>query len=146
MSQPSDTPRTDALALRSLNSMDPRQIISDLAGLCRELECELTEMRAKYTTECEQSMMAGTQNSALRLQLRDAEIGNRQLVAQIQQADAKIKALRPEVAPIMTATRVELTNKAQLILSEMQYVYGVPPEMIEELRKLDRAFHEQRDE
>src|ERR1043166_2473592 len=41
--------------------------------LARQLERELAEMKAKYAAECDASMMAGSQNSALRLQLRGAE-------------------------------------------------------------------------
>lgn len=35
--------------------------------------CYIAELEAKYAAECEASMMAGSQLSALRLQLKDAE-------------------------------------------------------------------------
>jgi hypothetical protein len=41
------TPRTDALALRSLNSMDPMEMLADVVTLCRELELELAALRAR---------------------------------------------------------------------------------------------------
>lgn len=34
--------------------------------------CYIAELEAKYAAECDASMMAGSQNSALRLQIRDS--------------------------------------------------------------------------
>lgn len=41
----------------------------------------------------------------------------------------------------MTATRVELTRRAQSIIGSMRSIYEVPESMIDELRRLDEAFH-----
>lgn len=45
--------------------------INYVTGKCAY--CYIAELEAKYAAECDASMMAGSQNSALRLQLRDAE-------------------------------------------------------------------------
>lgn len=51
-----------------------------------------------------------------------------------------VLAPRPEV--VMTATRVELSKKAFGLIMQMQHTYGVPASLIDELRRLDAAFHE----
>jgi hypothetical protein len=60
----SSTPRTDAL------KHAPADVL--FAHAC-QLERDLGRAMAKYANECEASMMAGSQLSALRLQLKDAE-------------------------------------------------------------------------
>lgn len=82
----SDTPRTDAYeaeynawcryAEQHKNipeALDQCPLEDDPIGMMRKFERELAEMKAKYAAECDASMMAGSQNSALRLQLWDAE-------------------------------------------------------------------------
>lgn len=47
----SDTPRTDAIALRSMDRIAYAEMIGDLAALARELEQELSVVRSAMHTE-----------------------------------------------------------------------------------------------
>lgn len=60
----SRTPRTDAIR------HEPADVL--FAHAC-QLERELGRALEKYANECEASMLAGSQLSALRLQLKEAE-------------------------------------------------------------------------
>jgi hypothetical protein len=105
VSKSSDTPRTDRAVIDNWDDHVPSDWVP--ADVARELERELAALQTKYAVECEQSMMAGTQNSALRLQLRDAEERASKLARELSIAEEHVargeacieqlnKAPRPE--------------------------------------------------
>lgn len=63
------------------------------------------------------------------------------IVKLINERDEARAALSSVAVYEMTATRVELTRRAQSIIGSMRSIYEVPESMIDELRRLDEAFH-----
>jgi IS1 family transposase len=66
-------PLKDRLADMTDRTNRNNYVIGDYWNVLEEALERIEELERKYSEECDASMMAGSQNSALRLQLRDAE-------------------------------------------------------------------------
>ena len=70
------TPRTDAIALRSMDKIASLEMIGDLASLARQLECELRAAQAGRASEMDAHKLTiqdyERENARLRDKLKDA--------------------------------------------------------------------------